>query len=153
MLKELLHDFHLSWTKWPLAKWNNESSLGRPDAPSSTVTHLGVLISVLKTHWVPLVPSLYSWLCGYLLMWSQPTGDHTLEEHWLSFSQQLSIVNRSLAGAGIFVLTFLPHAGILSDLSLYRSCACCNKHWVHTCICPVDLENTVSLWSSTSSGS
>ena len=65
--------------------------------PPFLPTQLWVFCFFFRTHQVQFV---LPWECGHPLELGWPTRGHTLEENWLSFSQQLSIEKRTMMEGG-----------------------------------------------------
>lgn len=81
------------------------------------------------------------------------THCHSFEENVFSLFQRLSVANSLLVTGKTLCLLILLGVGFLSGLNLCRSCVCVTSS-VRSCVSALlCVENTVSLESSTTSGS
>lgn len=138
--------------------WAYSPPASHPISNLSTIPsqHPWVLfLHLLLLFFLPPFFSLYSLVCvvqivlgvGAALAYGQMNRGHTINENWLSLSPSSS------------ASVWNPHpspsnAGILSALSLCRSCTCCHNHhefmYESALLC---LEKTISLMLTTTSNS
>lgn len=96
--------------------------------------------SLLTQLCVTLKKSTESNLCCLYILgcvsihWSMvDPRDHILKENWSPPTHPLSVDNSSLVRVGISCPHLPVSAGILSSLSLCRSCPCCHSYYESTC--------------------
>lgn len=90
-----------------------------------------------KLHQDQFVMPMCSWMCDLQCTVVYTTGATILEKTVSLFSSSHQMTIASQLGGWDWVLPSFLNIGILSGLSLPRSCACHLNCWIHTCNCPV----------------
>lgn len=123
-----------------------------PISSMSTFSTLSSLPIQLQTFLLFLYHQVRFVLLKYSMEWDLP---------WCVFSPSrftplmlpLELSNAKSSSVNGGVLWLIPHAGILSSLSLYRSYICCHKHWVYMGNYPTVPRKFCSLQLFTTAGS